>query len=768
VRKHLLLFILFICWNVLPAQEVENENPVVVFSQEGGFYGDSLTIELFSPSAKVYYTIDGKKPRPSSSMLYDGPITIRQSTIVRAIAVSEGKRSLPISHTYFIDEPATDFAVVSLGIPPDDLFHPLTGLFVRGENAIDTIWSLPGANFWSRSEIDINTEIFEADGTCVFRSGTGFRLFGGMSRLFPQKSMTIVARGKYGDRKIYYPVFGKEGKKKYDFLVFRNSGSDFGKTHFRDAFMTSLVEGMDLETQDYRPAHLYINGDYWGIYNIREKINRYFVEDHSEYDRDSIDLMEHRSNRKRGSKIHYLRMLRYLETHDMSDPAHYAYIKTQMEVENFMNYQIAQIYFDNQDAGGNIRYWRPQTPDGRWRWILYDTDWGFGLHDPMAFQNNSLAFHTEPDGPAWPNPPWSTFILRKLLENPEFEQEFITRFADYLNTNFAPKRVLERIDYFEALLRPEIQRQFDRWKLSADEWEEQLAQLRNFARQRPEFVRMHLMERFDLGRQRAFSLAVTSGGRVILNDHLDVDSTGYTGQFFAKLPVRLQAIPERGYRFSHWEGLDITEGDLTLEMIRDFNLTAVFEPYNHPLAGKLMINEISCNDKAAGDWVELYNYSDETVRLDGWILADSKHQFELPSISVPAKDYLIICQNVEKFEEVYPDAYRYVGDMDFGLNKRKESISLFTDDGAYVDHFSYELPPSDSVFTLNLLLPQLDNSDLSNWEMLNSNATPNAANTYYVESILQARRELWLQVGGAFGVILICISLLVLRHKRII
>ncbi|MCB0704799.1 MAG: CotH kinase family protein [Saprospiraceae bacterium] len=768
MRKQLFYILLLLFPVILKAQvedPTESEDPIIEFSLEGGFFEDSLMLQLRCADAEIYFTIDGQKPRERSSMRYSSPIPINHTTVVRAIAVKGSGKSLPISQTYFIGEPPTNFAVVSLAIPPDDLFNPLTGMFVKGDQAIDTIWSLPGANFWSRSEIDINTEIFEADGTCVFRSGTGFRLFGGMSRLFPQKSMTLITRGRYGDSKIDYPIFGSAGKKKFKYLVLRNSGSDFGKSHFRDAFMTGLTEGMGIETQDYRPAQVYINGQYWGIYNIREKVNRDFVEAHNDVDKDSIDLLEHRYNRKRGSKSGYLRLLHYLENHDLSDPVNYAYIESQIDVDNFMNYQIAQIYFDNQDAGGNIKYWRPQKPDGKWRWILYDTDWGFGLHDPVAYQNNSLLFHTAADGPSWPNPPWSTFILRKLLENPDFQRKFVTHFADFLNTNFSEQRALAGIDYFESLLRPEIPRHIVRWNLSYKVWEEQLVIMRNFARQRPEFVRMHLMERFDLGRQRAFSLKVSSGGKVLLNEHLEIREEGYSGQYFEKLPVRIQAIPERGYRFSHWKGLDLTDTDLSLELTRDYELEAVFEPYNHPLAGMLMVNEINCNDKQAGDWIELYNFSNEKITLDGWILADSKHQFLIPTISIPPKDYLVICQDAAKFESVYPEAYRYVGDMKFGLNKRKESISLFTGDGAYVDHFSYNLAPQDSIFSLNLLLPQLDNANQANWEMLIGTASPDAANTYYVQSTLKERRDLWLQIGGAFGVIILCISLLVLRHR---
>ena len=181
--------------------------------------------------------------------------------------------------------------------------------------------------------------------------------------------------------------------------------------------MTSLVEDWDLEIQDSRPSHVYINGKYWGIYNIREKVNRFFLQEHTDVDIDSLDLMEHRMSLKRGNAIHYQKMLKFMRENDLSDPANYAYLNSLMEVNNFMDYKIAQIFFDNQDAGGNIKFWRPQTPSGKWRWILYDTDWGFGLHNDKAYKNNSLAFHTKEGGPAWPNPEWSTFILRKLFKN---------------------------------------------------------------------------------------------------------------------------------------------------------------------------------------------------------------------------------------------------------------------------------------------------------------------------------------------------------------
>lgn len=745
---------------------LEKEKPLEIeFAPAGGFYEEEIIIDLFAPGTTIYYTTDGSQPEFTSSDLYEGPIIVDATTVIRAIAQVGDKTSNIFSHTYFIQEPETNIPVISISVNSKMLFDPVHGMFMKGTNAIDTLWKLPGANFWSRNEIPLNVELFEADGKCVYRSLSGFRLFGGMSRLFPQKSMAIVARKRYGQKRIKHRIFGDGGLKKFKFLVLRNSGSDFGKTHFRDALMTSLLDDWDIEKQDYRASHLYINGDYWGIYNIREKVNRYFLADHHGIDEDSIDLIEHRYSRKTGSKYHYLKMLNFLRTNELSDRTNYAVLQSMMEVENFMDYQIAQIYFDNQDAGGNIKFWRPQTPEGKWRWIMYDTDWGFGLHDAEAYKNNSIAFHTEANGPSWPNPPWSTLILRKLLENEDFKDQFITKFADYLNTTFESVTVEKKIDEIHHTLIPEIPRHQERWKLRPGRWDNQVKIMRQFARNRPEYIRMYLMEMFNTGSLRDLELTASGGGQILLNQNIEIEDY-FKGKYFEKLPVKIKAIPQLGYRFSHWEGIDVAEGekDLTLELSQKrYQIKAVFEPFEHPLAGKIIINEISCNNRETEDWIEIYNYSDEKVNLKDWIFTDANNEFRFPETILPAKEYLVLCENEASFVKTFPDSYRLVGDLGFGLNKVKENLKLFSPEGATVDAMSYEIEPSDSIATLNLLLPWLTTNDFENWEIRKGIGTPNFANPYYVESTIQAQRDLWMQIGGAAAVILICLMLLFLR-----
>lgn len=774
LRISLLLVLSWLVLGGLWAQPLE-ESPEVpielIFNQEGGFYDHSVDIALHASEGAIYYTLNGSKPGKRAKR-YRRPFRLDKTSVLRVAVFAKDGRKAYFGQTYFIKEPPTRFPVISLAVTSSMLFDPIRGVFMQGNQVVDSLWQKPGANFWTRREFPIHAEIYEVDGNCVYNNTTGFRLFGGMSRLFPQKSLALVARKRYGQSRIDYPIFGKGNPKKYKFLVLRNSGSDFGKSHFRDALMTGLVADWDIETQAYRPAHVYINGKYWGIYNIREKVNRYFVSAHSEADKDSIDLIEHRMIKKRGSRQHYQEMLRFLQKHDLSIPANYDFLNTQMEIDNFMRYQIAQIYFDNKDAGGNIKFWRPQGPDGRWRWILYDTDWGYGLHESQAFDNNSLDFHTEKDGPHWPNPPWSTFILRKLLQNKDFEAEFVNQFADYLNTCFSSENANKKIDDLHKQLAPEIDRHLKRWRLSKKRWEYHVKLMRTFATERPHYMRMHLMERFNTGAIKEVAAQASVGGRIRINHNIEVAGRLFQGKYFANFPIHLEAVADYGYRFSHWEGVNIEEGqrafDLNLSADSSYQIKAIFVPFVHPLVGQVMINEISPNNKKTKDWIEIFNRSDKEVSLKDWTLADQRNTFVFPDVTLGPNDYLVVCENEEKFRKQFPQAYKVVGELGFGINKREERLQLFSKLGASVDSISYEVPPTDSTFTLSLLLPTLDNSDIENWEIKSGVGSPNFPNPYYVESSIRQIQSQWMQVGLAAGVFMLCLILLVLRHKGIL
>ena len=294
--------------------------------------------------------------------------------------------------------------------------------------------------------------------------------------------------------------------------------------------------------------------------------------------------------------------------------------------------------------------------------------------------------------------------------------------------------------------------------------------MREFGRQRPEYIRRHLMGKFETGKAVQLSLACTEGGQVRLNHYVDIKpGERFSGIYFEKVPVHIEAEPLLGYQFSHWEGIDAAPGvrELTLNLLNpQSSLKAIFVKVEHPVAGRLMFNEISCNNKKTGDWIELYNHSDQTVNLTDWILADNKNRFRLPEIVLSPKDYAILAQDAAKFIAAHPTVPNVYGDLGFGLSKRKERLSLYDDQGASVDRLFYEITPRDSAYTLNLLLPGLDNGDLENWEAIEGYGSPSRPNPYYLESRIQAQQEVWMRVGLSLAVALLLGLLLYMKRRQ--
>ena len=473
-------------------------------------------------------------------------------------------------------DPDTGVWQLSVSIDPERLFHPVTGWFVEGPGVDPEDWRKTGANFQTHERYPARFTLRTPKGKVVFNGKADFRLFGGMSRLHPQKSFSISLKKKYGQSRINYPVFGPDGPEKFKYLVVRNGGSDWSRSYMRDALLTGLLQdpSWELDYQAHRPVSVSINGKYWGLYFLREKINVHFLaERYGIADKEVIDLLEGRGGAKNGSRRGYDTLIRYIQKNDLSDPGVYREVKQRMNVDNYMRLQIAQTYFGNQDAGGNLRYWRdPTDPNGRWRWLLYDVDQGFGLHSATAYRDNTLQLFTTKNGSAWPNPDWSTFLTRRLLQNEDYRRLFVNRTLDYLHTDFAPERVVAKIDRLAATISSEIPKQSTRWNLKASYWPGQVERLREYARKRPQHLRAHLREQFDAGPDRQFLLTVPEGGFVTLNDNISVEDTTYRASYFAHFPLHLRAVARPKHDFVGW-----SDGEAAAERWLDLRVDKVHE-----------------------------------------------------------------------------------------------------------------------------------------------------------------------------------------------
>ncbi|HEX9980841.1 MAG TPA: CotH kinase family protein [Flavobacterium sp.] len=544
---------------------------------------------------------------------------IYKGTVIRAKVVKPGAlTSKTESRSYFISPQGTDrfsIPVISFAIDEDRLFDFNDGIFTAGvdfetwraehpSTVPDYIENI--ANFYRRgieNEVPASMEYF-VDGTRVVNQDVGIRVNGGSSRAWQNKSLAIYARDEYGTGSMDYEFFPGQPAN-YDRIALHNSGSDFFETLFRDALCQQLMKNINVVVKGYQPTVVFLNGEYWGILSLRDKIDNNFFKRMYNIPDNEIDVIASQNSIEEGDGIHYTAMMDYLGTHFLTDQANYSYITTQLDPENFADYFISNIFLQNVDwPSNNILRWRKKTSeyipnapfghDGRWRWYAHDMDATFAIHGP-DINHNSLAAATATNGPSWPNPAWSTLLLRKMLENDSFEQYFITRFADLLNTTFLPSRITSTIDEMKAAIEPEIPEQSARWDApsSVDYWNFNLNLEKDFGNQRPDIQRTHIRQKFNIASNINATINVSDAahGYVKVNtinikdgtDGISGNPYPWTGIYFSNIPVTLKAVAAEGFAFSHWSGASSsTEDEITISTASSFSVTAHFVPDNSP------------------------------------------------------------------------------------------------------------------------------------------------------------------------------------------
>lgn len=534
----------------------------------------TVTINGASAASTIRYTLDATEPTVSSPA-YNGPVSINRTTVLRAAAFQEDKLpSTIITATYLVGVDH-DLPVVTLTTEPDNLFHPVTGMYVLGEG-YQGDFPFFGSNIWEDTEHPVHLGFYEPDGSDALSFDGGLKIFGNYSRANDQRSFSLFARGRYGDDDIDYPFFPQREYDKFQSIVLRNSGNDNGRTMLRDVILTSLMQNSNVDVQAYRSVASYVNGEYWGMYNMREKINEDFLASLHDVDADSVDILEREGQVIEGSADDYLALIDYVNRNDLRLDEHYRYVKDRIDLDNYVQYFAAQIYYDNRDwPGNNIKFWRPHG--GKWRWILFDTDFGAGIWDVNAAEFNTLNFSLEPNGPNWPNPPWSTLLFRKLMDNVSFRHHFINQLADEMNSRFLSVNTTAHITRLALEVENEIWRHGNRWWIA--DWVNQVERVKDFFRRRPANMKRFVRDRYNLPAVRRLRIRIsdTEQGYVTVNS-LTVDRISWGGDYFQNVPVRVTAVPREGYRFVRWE-LDATstEASLELNLTGDRTLRPVFE-----------------------------------------------------------------------------------------------------------------------------------------------------------------------------------------------
>ena len=492
------------------------------FVTPGGLYNADVSVAFQVPAGTaVYYTTDGSVPTLSNGTLYTGPFTITDTTAIRARAFETGKQpSATISATYVLKTFFT-LPVVCLITDPDGLWNEQTGIFAAGVD-LSQYTKIPFSNpkptyalmKEQKVRVPSHIEMFEQTGETVVSQGVQFGIMGQYSLDMPQKTLKVMAKARYGSKYINGKLFPDREYTQFRNIVLRNSGNDAVFTRMVDGVQSRLIDRTDTTVihQAWRPVIVYINGRYWGHYNLRERADEYFVAQHEGLDltqAKSIDVLESNGTKRtqicNGSNEEWKSFIAKVKTLSPGkNPEDLQYILDRVDVDNYFDYVIFESYFANTDTG-NIRYYK--VPGGKWKWLLYDMDWG--MYSSTA---NGIGNYLNPKGHG-ANDDIDNSLILKLLENKDMLDRFLTRFGEIfrtLNTDV----MLAQIEECRAILEPEMDMHFERWasenlkSISFDQpqtkdgclryWRSRVDGLRSVALKRPAYCWRQVAEWFHL------------------------------------------------------------------------------------------------------------------------------------------------------------------------------------------------------------------------------------------------------------------------------
>lgn len=519
----------------LPTPGHPNKLPfgsTVIFSNSSGFYTSEFNLEIHStdPDVDIYYTTNGDIPQ-NTDHPYTGPIELKASEnlennpiiniptnaessaewyrwkppgedffkahIIRARTFLDGEPYSQVeTSTYFISEETENpfqLPIISIGIPNNSLFNYETGIYVPGKSYEEEplqggFWT--GGNFHNRGiewEREAEMFFFEPDFSSGFEQRVGIRIHGSASRSLPQKSLRLYARESYGQSRFEYEIFPGDELKQFKRLLLRNSGQDFLNSLLADGLSTKLVEDLSMETQNYRPAVLFINGAYWGLINIRERFDKYYFEGRKGVDEDELDYLEHiwgdQIGVKEGEGGEYWAIMDFVQTMDISDDENFQILDQLIDIENFIDYHIAKMFYGVFDwPSNNMDFWRDRSVDGKWRYLFFDNDDAF---EDVYFQ--SYDHLTDSTDNSWPNPLWSTAIFRNLMQNDGFKNDFFDAVRRHLNTTFRPENTVPVALHLINQIEGEIPSHIERWGYpqSETEWANKISDILEFLEKRP-------------------------------------------------------------------------------------------------------------------------------------------------------------------------------------------------------------------------------------------------------------------------------------------
>ena len=467
------------------------QNDTVIFSVQGGFYEDLFRLELFNyyPQNHIRFTTNGNCPT-AQSPLYDEPLilnenfysksdiytivncpetefylpdSVRHCIVIRAAVFDENDScvSRVMTNSYFIRALGCDthgLPAISLCVDSLDLFDYERGIFVPGIH-FDSLNPYFTGNYFMKGrewERLCNFEFRELDNTGVNQQ-VGLRTHGKQSRWRSHKGMKVYAREEYGKKRFKHKFFENLSINSFKHLTLKPFSASWNGSGCKDYITSRMAEPLDVEQLASRPTALFLNGEYWGIYYVSEKPDERFLEDHFDVDIEAVNIISDWVEADCGSIANFNALYQWMLQADLSDSEQYAYASTHIDIENFIDYYILELFSANLDwPSTNTRFW--QLDDGKFRWIFFDGD------ACLENQNFDVFANATYEGDyVYPSSNRATLFFRRLLENEHFREQFASRFNHLVANELSYESTKPYFDFIKQTLQDEVPNQIHRF-----------------------------------------------------------------------------------------------------------------------------------------------------------------------------------------------------------------------------------------------------------------------------------------------------------------
>lgn len=434
------------------------------FSVSPGIHSNKkgMKVALNTHGHTVHYTLDGSVPT-ASSPIYKDSIKIDTATTIRAYCEGDSISTFSntVTGTFILAEPHT-LPVMNITVKHSDLYDYNTGIYAEGPKASPQFPHV-GANYWQKWWKNAHVEFY--DGGEGFSEECEIGIFGGFSRALAKKSFKIRFKNANGPSHITYDLFDEGNPAKHKNFVLRSGSQDIKGVMVRDEFFTSLMkkESPELLVQAYRPIVLYINGGYFGIYYIREKIDKHYGARHFNIPSDSVAV----STGSSGKEI-----MAFVTSHNLALKENYDYMKEHYNIVGIIDHKLGEMYASNTDIG-NFKHVQSRDKNGTWKWhpVYYDIDNSWAINAGAA-----VYFSTAGN----PKRVLVNRVVSALLRNSEFRTLLLERLSYHMHNTFSPENTTAVFDNLINTIKPEMKRNCERWPsvLTYAKWEKNVAAFR--------------------------------------------------------------------------------------------------------------------------------------------------------------------------------------------------------------------------------------------------------------------------------------------------